>query len=359
MTSPILFAGGEDIDFTFIGGNFQATVGAQYGLDSTAGHFRAGYARYGIGCSFLPTGTAIYARTQSFASGNFWTSARNWSTFTGNGVATQNVIRWLDSSGIQRLRIQLTSSNYPTTINLQKINAAGTITTLLTSTATYGTNAPSVPDKIDVFINYAVSGTFVVYYNGGLIASYSGDVTTDSQTSLSFVDFGSVGTNASGTNVNQTTWSEIIVATSDTRNFSLVTQAPSAFGNTHTWTSGTSSNISATLSSTGQSAPNFSTTAGQIQEFQVSQAIPSGSFSVISVVQSAQLTIGSAGPGNVNLMIRANGVDFDSNVSITPITAWSSFRRNWDVNPSTNVAWQSTDFVINSNTFNMGLKSVT
>ena len=49
MPSPILFAGGEDINFAVIGGSMQSTVtNNNPGIDTTAGRFRSGYARHAI-----------------------------------------------------------------------------------------------------------------------------------------------------------------------------------------------------------------------------------------------------------------------------------------------------------------------
>src|ERR1019366_3080238 len=108
MTSSILFCGQEDVSFSFIGTAFNSSVtsNGQYGIDTTASHFRSDYARYAIGFNGgLPS--PIFARTQpSFSSSNFWTSARNWSNINGANGATPTSIRWLDSGGVERLRIQ-------------------------------------------------------------------------------------------------------------------------------------------------------------------------------------------------------------------------------------------------------------
>jgi hypothetical protein len=372
----------------------------------------------------------------------------------------------------------------------------------VTSTATYGINNPGSPDKIDVYINYAVSGQFTVYYNNVVIATYSGDVTTDSQTSLSFVDFGVAGSTNTGGNNVQTAWSEIIVATQDTRNMSLVTQVASAPGNTDTFTAeglsnvvfnsgGTNSTFSqgsdiwytkviptlsgplislqvnfsvgltgttamalytdgagpTTLLATGititnptsglqnytvsggptlvagtaywiafrssasyvllqnastpanwgasqayassfpstasvsmqtpwawmqmtvavpnnslnlanYASPDYSSTAAQIQEYKITPAIPTGNFSVVSVVQHGMCTVGPTGPQHIQFMVRTGSTDYTSS-SLSPGTGWGLLTYNWDTNPNTSAAWATTDLVASSTAFNFGFESIT
>lgn len=362
MTSSILFVGGEDIDFSQINGTVWAPT-------SFANTFRSGYARQAM--TFVTGSNTV--DTTHYLRGSFASTTSFWSTYRYNYVdgggtpgGSQSIpCRFVDSTGVVRLRIRFTAtfSGPNDTFVVEKINAAGTITQIgSTSTGRYCSNVvnsgtPTVPDKIDVFINYAVSGTFAVYLNGTQTFTFSGDVTTDSTTTLAGLDMGvAFQTNNSG---NQNYFSEAIVATRDTRNFSLVTQAPTANGNTHNWDGGTAANAAAAAMATAQLAPQFSGTAGQIQEYQVTPAIPTGNQSVISVVQKAQATVGSTGPSKFDFMVRTASTDYTSTPDTVPTTAWGTFSNNWDTNPNTSAPWATSDLPASSTSFNMGLKSVT
>lgn len=361
----ILFVGGEDLDFTPIASSILATASnGNWAPNTTAGSFRAGYARQSIAYQ-LPanvTSSPAYIRNiSSFSASSFWTTARfstNFIGVTGSSPIT-HYMRWCDSSGVVRLRISTTQTAPPaTTFIVEKVNAAGTVTQIgSTSTGLFASGvAPAVPDKIDVFINYAVAGMFSVYLNGVLTFTFSGDVTTDGQTSLSFVDLGMWLVSA---NTSLLSWSEVLVLTQDTRNFSLVTQVAPANGNTHNWDSGTAANISATAMTTGDTTPNYATTAGLIQEYQITPAIPAGNFSVQSVVHKARMTIGASGPQHAEFMVRTGGADFTSTPDVAPTGAWDTYSYNWDTNPNTGLAWATTELVNASTLYNYGIKSIT
>lgn len=535
MVSSILFAGSEDLSFSVIGqGTISSTgettlgVGAvnqyqwqPYFGTGTAG-YRVGYSRYGLGWYYSQPGNTAdftYLRTLQFSTGtspttssNFWTTARLYAS-TASASTIQRFIRFVDSAGVVRLRVRTIATGYPSTIVIETVNAVGTTTTLATSVGALGTSTPTIPDKIDIYVNYAVAGTFTVYCNGVQIVTYSGDITTNGQTALAFVDFG-IPASTNGFGSVYVIWSEIIVATRDTRNMSLITQVPAVNGNSAVWTtngittssvmsignssssraaneisytkvvfnnsgnvsvvqynltanatgtsqaalyvdttgnptlvacfpttliatSGTVANASVGFTSytfspaitvagnttywfayrntaaisweyysNGTSTNNWWTQAGQtsfpssaapvssstatllhtnytlvsptvgiimidnnnvdatttvnqVQEYQIEPALPTGNFSVVSVVNHTQATIGSSGPGNINAYIRTGSSEFDSNVKLSPSTAWSTLPYHWDTNPNTAASWQTTEIVAASNSFNMGYKSIT
>lgn len=364
MVSPILFAGGEDLNYQTIGcGVIQSSVPgtANFGVDATATHFRSGYARFGIGASFA-TAQQIYLRSNiAFSSSNFWTTGRLWNNNTASGNNPGNpIMRWCDSSGVVRLRLrQPNSTSYPGLVTIDTVNAAGTAVTLATSVITMGSQAPSVADKIDVYINYAVAGTFTVYFNGTQIVTYSGDITTNGQTSLSYVDLGWPGGPNVGGTVNIIAWSECIVSTRDTRNMSLLTQAPTANGTTHNWDQGTAANAAANIFATSDAAPQYASSAGLIQEYQVTPAPPTGNFGIISVVQMARATVGSSGPTKFEFVTRTGGADFVSTPDVSPGAAWATYVYLWDTNPNTSAPWLTSELPASSTSFNMGLKSIT
>lgn len=361
----VLFAGGEDLDFTFLSGFNGTTLGSLFAADTTVGRFRAGYARHGLGVdansgamsgnTFMRTGSNNFP---PFAATSFWVTARHRIGGASSSPGNFVFFRLNDASGIPRVRVRATSAGYPGVIVLEKVNAAGTVTNLLTSALPFPSNAPAVPDKIDVFVNYTTSGTTFQFYNNGiLLLNFSGDLTTDSVTSLGSVDFGIAAASNGGGNVSET-WSEIIVATADTRTYNLVTQVATANGNTHNFTAGTAADIAATVFTTGDAAPNVSATAGQIQEYQVTPALPAGTFAIVSVVHKIRAVAGIAGPQKMDAMIRVGGADFTS-ADIPLSSGWATYANNWDLNPNTGAAWGISDIVNASTLYNFGVKSVT
>lgn len=507
MTSPILFAGQEDLSFTPIGAAFSTSGTHGLLIDTNAAHFRSGYARYAINVTYNSNTDSmqpntVFARASFAATTQFWWTARVYYSPSdgGNSISWAWVLR--DSSGVARLRMRAASSNTAvTTFAIETISAEGVVNQLGANTTTAFSTNPATPDKIDVFLNYATGGTLTIYINGVQIFSVSEDITTDFATSLAMLDLGELqnGSNSRPTNA----WSEVIVATQDTRNMSLCTLAPNAAGNTQTWTSSTTNvvvnsgttsstyagsanvvfyskltpsstqqgalasvamslnagvtgttsmaiyadnngspgarlassstivnptsgirtyaltgvsitantsywvaylstasytanqtngpvaNLGATESNTSfpstagasltsnslwvqmsfaqpnisqasvnQSSPDFSGTTGQVQEYQNGTPIPSGSFSVVSIVQHIQAIVGSGGPQHLKATVNISGSDFSSG-DLAPGTAWGLVSHNWDTNPNTTAPWQPTDLPAGSSSFSFGYTSDT
>lgn len=297
MTSPILFTGQEDISFQGIGSNISTVSTAPITINTTSssGQFRAGYARYSINVQQNTINGNFWIRNANpFSASSFWTSGRLFaapgSVNNGSGWST---MRWLDSNGVVRLLIK-TTTIFGSVLQIYKQDASSTQTQLGSNTNSGVSISPSPPDKIDVFINYSVAGTFALYVNGFQIFSYSGDVTTNGMTSLSYADWGmACGSTVSGIQYSNH-WSECIVATQDTRNMSLVTQAPLANGNTASWTT---SSTSSTISSAGAIA-NTNNSANTVYYVRfVTTGIQNGSLSSVQVSLNASLT------GTLNMAI--------------------------------------------------------
>jgi hypothetical protein len=510
VTSPVLWCGQEDLSLSAIGSNLGApNANTPIFIDTTTSHFRSAYARYCINLYQDFAGGNFWIRNAaSFASATFWTSGRFFTAGpTVNPTSGWSWMRWLDANGIVRLLIK-TANTGATSFAVYTQNAAGTQTQIGVGTTTGISTNPSTPDKIDVYINYASSGTFTLYVNGMQLFTYSGNILTDSNTSLSYIDYG-MACASSISSIGQTNcWSECIVATRDTRNMGLVTLIPGAAGNTQAWSSSTANNLynSGTTSGTyagsantifysrlnpaiggplvsvamslngnvtgttsmaiyadngsggpgtrlatsstvanptsglqtfalsgvtiiggadywiaylstgfgasysasqtqsttanyggtegsssfpttasgvtlsanyvwvqmtvatpnvGQlqeqdTAPDTSGTASQLQEYETASVLPSGSYSIISLVQHARVTVGSSGPQNISFAVRTGGVDYlTSDISPAPNLGYSLMTYNWDTNPGTTVAWQQADLPVGSTSFNFGYESET
>ena len=374
MTSSILWAGGEDIDFLAVGTLASANIGSNnvmcLGIDTTAGRFRSGYARYGLfvssfvgqsGNTGIDNLNAQYWATPNtaFSASTFWFSGRvyNSHNLSGNADGNSHVLRFIDSGGVVRLRLRCsTSASVISTMVVEKVNAAGSATSLGTTTSGLSLG-PGTPDKIDAQVIYAVSGTLNIWINGVPIFSYAGDITTDSQTLLSgFQLMTPAQYHYSGASTNGgSTWSECLIATRDTRNMSLATQAASATGNTDTFTAGAAANINGNTYK--DNSPDYAASAGLIQQYTVTPAMPSGNFGVISLVQKGRVSQGSSGPTKIDFMVRNGGTDYTSS-DLTPTAAFSTLVYNWDTNPNTSAAWATSDLAASSSAFNLGYKSV-
>lgn len=363
-----LFAGGEDLDFTSPNGSIITAVNGGFdsiGLETTAGSFRSGYARHAIAIFTLTNTVDKRIRaTLNAATTAFWTTYRvNYKNFNGNGVVNVlNPMRFLDASGVERIRITYTGTfgSPNDTFKVQSVNAAGTVVQLgSNSTGRYCSTAAvqgylPAPDKIDVFMNYAVAGQISVYLNGALTYNFTGDVTTNSVTTLAAVD---LGPHTNGPN-GYSAFSEVLIDTLDTRNANLVTRVATANGNTHNFDGGTAANAATTTMSTGDASPQFALTAGLIDEYQTTPALPTGNFNVRAVVHKARAAIGATGPTKFEFMVRTGGADFVSS-DISPTLAWATYGYSWELNPNTGVAWATSELVNASTAYNMGLKSVT
>jgi hypothetical protein len=326
-SATILWAGGEDVDFTII--NSVTT-------DSTAGSYNSTYSRGDV--SFA-CNASVFANT---ATAHFPSSSTFWlhGYYTGNTVGNGNAgdILWLlDGSSVRRLILNQSAAG----LNLIKRTAAGVSTTLVTYAGSFQGGA------IDLYVNDAVSGTFTLYLSGNQVATYSGDTTTDSVSSLSGF---TIGNNASGCAATYR-WSEMIVATTDTRNKHLVTVKPVANGNAMAWT-GVVSSINPL---NYNDANNISSgTAGQIAEFTI-PSLPAGNYSIDAVVQSARATASLTGPQNLQFDVRTGGTDYQSANQLLTTGFQSDYYYVWSTNPNTGVAWTSGD--LGAAGFNLGVES--
>ncbi len=325
----ILFAGGEDSDFLSIGGG---------GISTSVNNRRSSYSRCALG-GINTFGAWISG--YSFSASSFWTTLRvNNMTTSGNAY----LFTAYDTNFVRRLQFRCSGNIFfPATMNVEKVNAAGSATSLGTYTQPQGTAIGGQTDKIDIFVNYAVSGQILIYMNGLPLFSYSGDVTTDSVTSLCHVGTGVCG--------STTAWfSEMIVADVDTRNFSLQTLAPVANGNTHNWDTGSPAAANVNEITLDDTTLDGSTTAGQIDQYTIPAPV-SGSLSIMAVGISARMTKGTTGPSKMDLGVRSSGADYWSS-DLTLITAWGNYQNWWSTDPATSAAWTGLPT-------NIGLKSVT
>jgi hypothetical protein len=197
-----------------------------------------------------------------------------------------------------------------------------------------------------------------IFYINGVLVCATGTVDTTTDGNLTLLQVGvNIISNASLTGNTFTSWSEGYVSDIDTRSMlGVVSQVATANGNTHNWTNAAASNINANV--TSYTSVDNSAVAGQIDEYQVTPAIPSGNFSVMTVMQHSAMAAGSSGPQRAQLMVRTGGTDYPGG-TLTLTGGWSLQTTEWQTNPNTLNAWQTSELVNSSTLFNMGVQSVT
>jgi len=330
----IIWAGGEDLDFECIGG---APVETAY--------YRSSYARCALGVPVqrtATTGMVTYWNTGNiFALANFWLSARCADTSycsPSNEDGNSFLVRWYDAAGLPRLQV----SGIPwgdgnrgnSSLNgfrLQTLNAAGTVTTIATTTNGFVDNYIA---KLDFHINYLSS--FTMYVDGLAHLTFTGTLATDANTGLGGFSLGqsaqygsdlNIGSGAGGTAY----WSELIIATTDTRSMSLQTLPPTGAGATSAWV-GDANGDTVNLVSFNDGAGITSASAGEIELF-----TQGGTYTapyIAGIVVSARAMTGSSAPQNMSLLLNQGGTTYAS-----PALAlggyFAAYQYVWQSDPST------------------------
>ena len=327
----ILWAGGEDIDWVTLG---------SLSVDTTSGHFRSGWAR----CDIQMTNTNGTAQARSFpfnggAVTSAWLSIHAY--FVSNSTATESILlAGFGSSGSNSFLALTVAAANPSQIALSSYN--GTTQTQLavesgtsiTALNTYGGG------KLDIQVsNLGASSTVNVYLNNNLIISYSGSTVITGLTNFDTVILGAYG----GGSSTSWSWSEFIVADSDTRALlGLNTLALTGAGTTTTWTNNTYTNINGVNHSDAN--PTYANTTAKDQEYTVGTVQPTV-YSVIAVAQNARLaTPTGSTPTHVKLGYGSSGTGyFGTGAAKTPGVGFSWFQQIDGTNPITAAPWVSAD----------------
>jgi hypothetical protein len=338
-SATLLFSGGEDIDFTCLGSGTCAP-----GTNSS--QFRPAWARESItifGSTADPP-SSRFATPVLPANSTLWVHAQLCLDNCG-GIGTSSgaqLFRFFDSSGNPALIVRGTGTSGQVKISTR--TATGTFTDLVTCSSAANTSLT----QIDVFVNYGTSGEVAFYNNSVRVCDFTGNVTNgDGATTLNQVEFSSAGGVAQ--------WSEIIIATTDTRAMARFTANTVANGNT-TGFSGT--NICSSIwNATSVNDANFGFTgaANILHECTIKSTIPTGSYTVLALVMSARALVGSSGPLHFDFLTRVGGTDFPS-TDFAPTTSFSNISNYIQAtNPATSSPWLVSDFQATG--FNVGEKT--
>lgn len=341
-SATLLFAGGEDVDFTcFSGGSCITTTNSLT--------IRSGWARASYGVSATSTDPpSNYFSTAIFtANSTIWVHAQlcaNPVTACSSGTtANAQMLRIVDNVGNPALIIRGTGTAGQ--VKISSRTSSGTFTDIATCTVGFPTSSIA---QMDFFINYGTSGQVTLYANSMQICNFSGNVTNgDGATTLQQVQF--AGTSGS------TYWSEVIVATTDTRAMARYTASTAGNGNT-TGFSGT--NICSAIwnvTSFNDSNFGYSGSNSVLQECTVNSSIAPGVYSVLGLVMSARALVGSTGPQHFDFLTRTANTDYASG-DFAPTTSFSNITNYIQtVNPSTSNPWAVSDFQAAG--FNVGEKT--
>jgi hypothetical protein len=340
--ATILFAGGEDTDFTPSVG-----CGGSCSITTNGTFFRTSWAREALQAS------AGYWSTPTFsANATVWIHAQIYIGTSGLGSSSP-IVAAVDSAGYPTLVIRTTATANTARISSQ--TSGGVFTDLATCSS--GFPIPGTLQQVDWYINYGTSGTTTLYINSVPICTYSGNITNgDGATTLDQSLL--YGVAPSGGNFAFTYWSEAIVATTQTTAMNLYTLVPNGNGNATQWSnsSGTTPCTSILNATTINNANYVYTgTNSQIEECTVTHSIPAGNFTVPALVMSMNGLVGATGPQNFAFLTRAGGTDYaSSNVALT--NSFSNISNYIQTtNPATSSPWAVTDLTATG--FNIGLES--
>jgi hypothetical protein len=339
--TTVYFAGSDDMDF-----NFYAAMGI---VTSTA-RFRPAWVRSGVG-DIQGSSASAAENATAFTATTFWAQARFCNSFAAGMVANSYIMELRSSDHLPRLRFKVTNGGGPTnTFSVVKTDASGTETVLFSGSVTWDVpNTGTEATQLTWQVNYAVAGSVQVWYKGVSLGSFSGDVTTNSLTSLSYV---AVKGSGGG---NNCFWSEIMVVDFDCRTAGLQVFPPVANGNTHTFDTGTPAAANVNEVTLNFNTLDGSTTANQIDEY-TTAAVITGTFDVMAYGVSFIASKGTSGPTKMDAVVRTGGTDFlSSDFSLT--TFYQNYQNWWTTNPGGG-NWLTTQIGSTAG-FNIGVKSIT
>ena len=348
-SAALLFSGGEDIDFVCNGSGSCAVVAG-------GNAYRAVWARE----AYTAIGTTVDPPTNRFATPSFSASATLWvhaqycniygSNATCGLVGANNnttlnaqAFRVFDSAGNPTLIVRGTGTAGQ--LKISSRTSGGTFTDLATCSSAFNVALT----QLDLYVNYGTSGEVTLYSNSAQVCDYTGNVTNgDGSSTLDQVEFSSPYA-ASGFGG---AWSEVIVATTDSRAMARFTANTVANGNTIGF-SGTNV-CSAIWNATTVNNANYgySGSSSVLHECTINGSIPAGTYSVLGLVMTANVLVGTTGPQHFGFLTRTGGTDYSS-ANFAPTNSFSSVGNYIQTtNPATGNAWAVSDFAVTG--FNVG-----
>ena len=309
----ILWCGSEDIDFP---------NGGAVTTDSTAGYFRASYARGTI----YNANAGVMLRSIPFPGGAV-TSC--WFSFYGRTFTSLSTSKGYVGLGLSNTAKGLFIGSGASSTKLALLKFDGTTWTVLASESGTSLTVATL-HRFDIqVIDFGANATINVYLGGALLVTYTGDVTVSGMS-----NFDSVFTYCP-LNATLIGLSEVIVADDDTRTLSLVTLAPAAAGDANAWTG---AYTAVDEIATNDADVVYTNTADQNCQFNLSN-LPAGTFIIKGVKNAARVAKSASATANkLKLGVKTNStVNVDTGSAAT--TAWVTQERYMATNPVTAADW--------------------
>lgn len=346
-SATLLYAGGEDTDFI-------CTGSGQCSVTTVPTAFRANWAReaYRVSGSISDPPYSRFAAPAFAPNSAVWIHAQYcqlYATYRGcieTGTSNNaQMLRVIDSAGNPTLLIRGTDGDAQLKISSRTSSGA------FTDLATCPSILKSTLVQLDLYINYGVSGEIALYGNGVKICGFTGNVTNgDGATSINQVEFAAAYNGVDGN------WSEVIVATTDTRGMSRFSAYTVGDGNSVQF-SGT--NVCSAIwgaAAFSDASYGYSDQPGMSHECTINGTVPSGAYRVLGLVMSARVLTGTTGPQHFAFLTRIAGTDYPSG-GFAPLPAFSNFANYIQTtNPATGNPWSVSDF--SSAGFNVGEKTL-
>jgi hypothetical protein len=342
--ATILYSGGEDIDFTCV-------AEGSCGISTSTATYRSAWARESVEVLGTSADPPInrYMTPAFNPSSTIWFHAQFCMDYYGcgaNNSTTQKyqMIRLMDTSGNAAIIVMGTGTNAQLAIASR--TAAGVITTLATCPTAFNI----ARSQIDVFVNYGATGEVALYRDSVRVCDYTGNVTNgDGASAIDGLELASPTSGQSGA------WSEVIVATTDTRAMARFSAYTTGNGNTIGFSGTNVCSSIWSVASYNDANYGYSGSNGIVHECTVHNTIPPGSYSVLGLVMSARALVGSTGPQHFDFVTRTAGTDYTS-PDYAPTNSFSNFSNYIQlVNPASGSAWTVSDF--EAADFNVGLET--
>lgn len=319
--ADILFVGGEDSELACIGSCSSVT---------SNGYFNSAHARLALQAA---NGSSFWQTPIFTPSSDFWIHANFYfygADYGYNAASNWSVLNVLDNSGNIRLMIRQVASGSAGQYRISKKSTSGAITDL--ASMSVGCWSVGKLNPMDVHITYSVSGGVDLYCKGTIMASYSGDVTTDGVTALAMAQFS--GNYSQYGDVQSGNWSEIIVATTNTIDMSLFTLVPSTTGATNTCT-GSVTDIN---EQTVNDASGNNCSSGQEMLYTLTGG-PTGLTNIGEVCLSPRVAVGTSGPQHFQGVVHIGSTDYYTSDLSPNQSALSLTPACWITNPATGTNW--------------------
>ncbi len=293
-------------------------LGAALQIDTSTGHFRAGYAR----CAIAAAGFGGIMKSTLFPGGavtDLWVSCRAF--WNNSAFAAQGIGPCLGSAG-KGIVFGVAGD----VLTLYSLPSLTVLATEAGATFTY-----NVLRKVDMQVaGWGAAAMVLVYVDDVLKIAWTGDLSFSG--SVASVDslFGRSG------NASALVCSEVVVADGDTRTFSVVTHAPARAGTLSQW-NGAYTDVNEIVLDDSTTAnintptrdEDFGLTplpSGQQWQIEAAKAVVRATTTVSATATKLALGINDAGTVAVG-------------ASQALVTGWADYTNLMAVNPATSAAW--------------------